>query len=107
MRSATAHRIFESDLRFEVDSAGTDQSANTVLEADHLEWADAIIVMEKKHRNFIRQKFPDYYHKKIIVCLYIPDDFYFMEPALITILKEKVEDVYRRVLLGHPGSEIR
>ncbi|MEO8712986.1 MAG: hypothetical protein ABI405_12720 [Parafilimonas sp.] len=100
MRSATAHKIFESDPRFEVDSAGTDRSANTVLEPVHLEWADAIIVMEKHHRNYIRQKYPDYYNKKKIVCLYIPDDFDFMQPELITILNKRVNDVYLKGLLG-------
>ncbi|MGH2564452.1 MAG: hypothetical protein ACRDE5_08065, partial [Ginsengibacter sp.] len=59
MRSATAHKVFESDKRFEVDSAGTERSANTVLEPEHLEWADAIIVMEKIHRNFIRENYFD------------------------------------------------
>jgi predicted protein tyrosine phosphatase len=100
MRSATAHKIFESDQRFWVDSAGTDKAAATVLEQEHLEWADAIIVMEKHHRTFIRHKYPEYYHKKKIVCLYIPDNFNFMQPELISILKDKVEDVYKKGLLG-------
>lgn len=100
MRSATAHKLFESDPRFEVDSAGTDRSANTVLEPEHLEWADAIIVMEKKHRNYIREEFGDVYRKKKIVCLYIPDDFNYMQPELIAILKNKVEDAYKKGLLG-------
>ena len=100
MRSATAHKIFQSDQRFEVDSAGIDKSASTVLEPEHLEWADVIIVMEKYHRSFIRHTYPEYYNKKKIVCLYIPDDFNFMQPELIAILKNKVEDVYKRGLLG-------
>ena len=101
MRSATAHKIFESDSRFYVDSAGTDKSAEAVLEHEHLVWADAIIVMEKHHRDFIRHKYPEFYKNKKIVCLYIPDDFYFMQPELISILRDKVEDVYKRGLLGH------
>lgn len=100
MRSATAHKIFESDQRFWVDSAGIDNSAATVLEAEHLEWADAIIVMEKHHSNFIRNKYPEYYKKKKIVCLHVPDNFNFMQPELISILKKKVDDVYKRGLLG-------
>lgn len=100
MRSATAHKIFESDPRFDVDSAGTDKSASTVLEPEHLDWADAVLVMEKSHRNFIREKYPEYYKTKKIVCLYIPDDFNFMQPELISILKDKVADVYKRGLLG-------
>ncbi|HLP49669.1 MAG TPA: hypothetical protein VK154_02235 [Chitinophagales bacterium] len=99
MRSATAHKIYEDDPRFEVKSAGTDSSANTVISADILAWADSIIVMEKHHRNYIRQKFPEIYKNKKIVCLYIPDDYDFMQLELISILKDKVEDIYFRKLI--------
>jgi predicted protein tyrosine phosphatase len=107
MRSATAHKIFESDPRFEVDSAGTDKSASTVLEPEQLEWADRVLVMEKSHRNFIKHKYPKYYDKKKIVCLYIPDDFDFMQTELIDILKDKVADVYKRGLLGFPKLRVQ
>ena len=100
MRSATAHKIFEDDKRFEVKSAGTDKSAAVVLSPELMEWADAIIVMEKYHRNFIRANYLNYYEKKKIVCLYIPDEYEFMQPELIAILRDKVEDVYRRGLLN-------
>ena len=99
MRSATARRIFEHDSRFEVKSAGTDKSANTVLSHELLNWADSIVVMEKNHRNFIRKHFPEIYGTKKIVCLYIPDDYDYMQKELIEILKDKVEDVYKRNLL--------
>jgi predicted protein tyrosine phosphatase len=99
MRSATAHKIFEEDIRFEVKSAGTDKTANTVISNEILEWANSIIVMEKHHRNFIRQKFPEVYKSKKIVCLYIPDDYDFMQPELIGILKDKIEDAYSRKLI--------
>jgi predicted protein tyrosine phosphatase len=99
MRSATAHKIYDGDERFEVKSAGTDNSANTVISNELLTWADSIVVMEKHHRNFIRQKFPDIYKNKTIVCLYIPDDYDYMQAELIIILKDKVEDVYKRGLI--------
>jgi len=99
MRSATAYEIYKDDPRFEVDSAGTDKTANVVLEEWHLEWADAIVVMEKHHRNKIRERFPTLYERKPIVCLYIEDIYDFMQPELIAILREKFEDVQRRGLL--------
>ena len=102
MRSATAQKIFENDDRFEVKSAGTDKSAATVLTTELLDWANTIIVMEKYHRNSIRSKFPVHYAAKKIVCLYIPDEYDFMQPELIDILKNKMEDVYKRGLLGIP-----
>jgi predicted protein tyrosine phosphatase len=88
------------DPRFEVKSAGTDESANTVLSEELLNWADAIIVMEKHHRNTIQSQFPDIYEAKKIVCLYIEDLYDLMQPELITLLKDRVENVYKKGLLG-------
>jgi predicted protein tyrosine phosphatase len=99
MRSATAHAIFQHDDRFEVKSAGTSPDASTVLTYDLLEWADVVLVMEKSHRNFIRAKFPKIYESKRIVCLYIPDEYEYMQPELITVLKHRVEDVHKKGLL--------
>ena len=99
IRSATAHKIYENDSRFEVKSAGTDETANTVLSNDILNWADSVVVMEKHHRNYIRKHFPEIYKYKKIVCLYIPDDYDYMQEELIVTLKNKVEDVYGRKLI--------
>jgi predicted protein tyrosine phosphatase len=99
MRSATAQVIYQDDERFEVKSAGTDKSADVVLSIELLKWADAIIVMEKEHRNYIRKKSAEIYEAKKIVCLYIPDEYDFMQSELITTLKAKVENVLARGLL--------
>ena len=61
MRSTTAHEIFKNDTQFEVDSAGTDSGASKVLTQELLDLADSIVVMEKHHRNDIRNRFPDTY----------------------------------------------
>lgn len=100
MRSATAQVIYEQDDRFEVKSAGTDKSARVVVDRELLEWADAVVVMEKYHRNKIRAKFPDLYSSKKIVCLYIEDLYDFMDATLIELLTAKFEDIYRRGLLS-------
>jgi predicted protein tyrosine phosphatase len=96
MRSATAAKIYENDLRFNVDSAGTDKSANVVLEAWHFEWADVIFVMERAHRTKIQTNFPNFYKEKRIFCLHIPDIFDFMQPELVDILREKFEPFYQK-----------
>lgn len=100
MRSATAHRLYENDVRFEVKSAGTAPDAKVVLNLDLLNWADSIVVMEKYHRNIIRKLYPNIYLSKKIVCLYIPDEFDYMQEELIVLLKYKFEDIYVRGLLG-------
>jgi predicted protein tyrosine phosphatase len=96
MRSATAHMIYSEDPRFEVRSAGTDRYAHTVLTEELLSWADTVIVMEREHRDFIRQNFSDIYKTKKIVCLYIRDLYSYMQPELVDLLKIKFEDVYNR-----------
>ncbi len=100
MRSATAHSIYSNDDRFSVLSAGTDKTANVVLTEEHLAWADAVIVMEKHHRNFIQSNFTNFYTIKKIVCLYIPDEYDYMQPELVVTLQRNFESVYGRGLLG-------
>ncbi len=99
MRSATAHEIYKDDDRFEIQSAGTDPSAKIEINESLLDWADSIVVMEKHHRNTIRKKYPELYETKKIVCLYIPDEYDFMDKTLIELLQGKFEDVLRRGLL--------
>ncbi|CAL2101686.1 Phosphotyrosine protein phosphatase [Tenacibaculum sp. 190130A14a] len=99
MRSSTAHEMYKNDQRFEIDSAGTDKETKKIISYKNLSWADTIIVMEKHHRNTIRKQFPDVYENKKIVCLYIPDEYDYMQPELITILKSKFENVNKRGLI--------
>jgi len=99
MRSATANTIFECDDRFEVKSAGTDKSAAIPLTKELLTWANTILVMERTHRNFIRSHYPEIYDSKKIVCMYIPDDYDFMQPELISILKDRIDELFLKGLI--------
>ena len=99
MRSATAEKVFENDARYEVRSAGTDKSATVVLTKELLEWADGIVVMERHHRSKIRKDFPEIFAKKPIACLYIEDEYAFMQKELVYALEDKFEDVVQRGLL--------
>jgi predicted protein tyrosine phosphatase len=94
MRSLTANSIYNADQRFEVKSAGTSKYAQQPITEDLLGWADFIIVMEKHHRNKIRSVFPDIYRTKRIICLYIPDEYDYMQPELVTLLQSKFESIY-------------
>ncbi len=94
MRSKTAEEIYKDDKRFEVKSAGTEPGAIVVLTKEMVEWADLIAVMENHHRNQIRKKFHELYQKKRIVCLHIPDEFDYMQPELIELIKEQFERLY-------------
>lgn len=99
MRSLTAEKLYEHDQRFVVKSAGTDPSARVCLSEELLVWADGIVVMEKHHRNFIRKRFPLLYENKRIVCLYIEDEYEFMQQELVVLLKYRFENILIRRLL--------
>ncbi len=88
MRSSTAETIFASEGRH-VRSAGTDERARVPLDEELVRWADLIFVMEEKHRTIIETLFSEVAEKKQIVVLGIPDNYYYMEPALVEMLKER------------------
>ncbi|MCG7852094.1 MAG: hypothetical protein MIO92_06195 [Methanosarcinaceae archaeon] len=89
LRSPTAEKVFSENPQLEVKSAGVDNDASVPVNLELLEWADIIFVMEKRQRNIIHKKFKDIYKRKRIVCLYIPDDYDYMDPDLIQLLKER------------------
>jgi predicted protein tyrosine phosphatase len=90
LRSPTAEQIFAAYPNTEAASAGTDNDAEVPVTAELIEWADIIFVMEKTHRNKISEKFRRHLKGKRIVCLNIPDEFEFMDPTLVSLLKAKV-----------------
>jgi len=90
LRSPTAETIFSTYSGVEAKSAGVGKEATVPVSAELLDWADLIFVMEKRHRNLIHSRFREVYLRKRIICLYIPDEFEFMDPELICLLEEKV-----------------
>lgn len=90
LRSPTAEHIYAAHPDLEVLSAGTNRDAETVLTAELIAWADLIFVMERAHRNKIQAKFRRSLGRARVICLDIPDDYEFMDPALIRLLKARL-----------------
>jgi predicted protein tyrosine phosphatase len=90
LRSPTAEQVFSTWDGLEVASAGTNNDACVPLDAETVMWADVIFVMERSHRNKVRRKFQRALDGKRIICLDIPDDYEFMERALVSVLISKV-----------------
>ena len=90
LRSPTAEKVFSNRPDLEVKSAGTDRDATVPLTAELIAWADVVVVMETAHRNRVRKKFRDAIEGKRLVVLGIPDEYDYMEPALVEILKVQV-----------------
>jgi predicted protein tyrosine phosphatase len=85
-RSKTAEELFST--QFETMSAGL-YNEKPVTEK-HIEWADTIIVMEESQRKELGKRFPKQYLKKQILCLGIPDTYFYNQPELVEALKEKM-----------------
>lgn len=90
LRSPTAEHLFADWAGVETSSAGLNKSAEVPVSPDLLEWADLIFVMEKAHRTKLSERFKPYLHNKRIVCLNIPDNYDYMDEALIEVLQHKV-----------------
>jgi predicted protein tyrosine phosphatase len=90
LRSPTAEAIFCEYEGLEVESAGLDHSAEVPVSTEMIEWADMIFVMEKSHKNKLGKNFQRFLKGKRVICLDIPDEYEYMEPDLIELLKKKV-----------------
>lgn len=89
LRSPTAEAVFSEHPSVDVDSAGLNNDAEMPLSVEQIEWADLILVMEKAHRRRLNRKFSKALGGKRIVALNIPDDYDYMDPALIDLLKQR------------------
>ncbi len=96
-RSPTAETIYRKHPGLSVRSAGTSPSARHQLSADDLEWADTICVMEDTHLSRIRAKFGVLLAKKSIYVLDIPDEYKYMDPELVTLVRASVDSLVDRL----------
>lgn len=77
---------------FAVKSAGTEPEARIRVNEGHIGWADLIFVMEKKHVRILNEKFGETLNGKKVICLHIPDDYGYMDPELIALLKASLSE---------------
>ncbi|MEG3906600.1 methyltransferase domain-containing protein [Microcoleus sp. w2-18bC1] len=89
-RSLTAEKICEKVSGYSVRSAGTEKGARIRVTEGLVGWADLIFVMEKKHGDRLRSKFPESLEGKKVICLQIPDNYQYMEPELVELLQAKL-----------------
>ncbi len=89
-RSPTAEALFKDHARYEARSAGTSDSARIKVTSSHLNWADLIFCMERKHAEQLHDRFPEELASKSLIVLRIPDDYAFMDPALIELLQDEL-----------------
>jgi protein-tyrosine phosphatase len=91
MRSYTAEVIYNSKGLYSTKSAGTERTARIKITKELLLWADIIFTMEEKQAEYIRNEFIKTVRNKKIIVLGIPNNHYFMEPALNQLINNKVD----------------
>jgi Predicted protein tyrosine phosphatase len=89
-RSATAERVFCKRPDLDVRSAGTSGDAMVRVNQRMLDWADVIFTMDDEQQRSLERMFPSHPALPHVVCLDIPDDYAFLEPALVKLLEERV-----------------
>lgn len=89
-RSPTAEQVWRKHPSLSVRSAGTSQNARHPVSAGDLSWAHVIFVMEEKHKSRLLAEFRRILENKPIHVLDIPDEYKFMEPELVELVRESV-----------------
>ena len=90
LRSPTAERVFADWPGVETASAGLNRAADNPVTPELLEWADLVFVMERAHRSKLSARFRAQLGRARVICLDIPDEYEYMAPDLIALLKARV-----------------
>jgi predicted protein tyrosine phosphatase len=93
LRSPTAEKVFADYPGLEVRSAGLDAACPRPLSAELVGWAERVFVMERRHRDTIRRKFRGTLGSRPVIVLGIPDEYEYMQPELVALLKERVPEL--------------
>jgi predicted protein tyrosine phosphatase len=91
-RSPTAELLFKNHPSHTARSGGTSEKARIRVNEKLLLWADVIFVMERRHKQMLRERFPAALAEKQVVVLDIADDYPFGDVELIEILNEKLSE---------------
>lgn len=90
LRSPTAEHLFAELPGIATASAGTNNDAANPLIGKPVVWADFIFVMERQHRTMLQKKHKAALKDKRLIMLDIPDEYEFMDPALVQLLRAKM-----------------
>jgi len=94
-RSPTAEQVWRRHPRVNARSAGTSSGARHPVCADDLAWADVVVVMEDKHRSRLLAQFRALLAHKTVHVLDIPDEYKYMDPDLVELLRDPVAELLR------------
>lgn len=89
-RSPTAEKVFAGLPDIEVRSRGLARSARRRLTDADVTWADLVLVMEDEHHQRLVEVHRDALAETLVHVLDIPDEYRFMDPELVEVLRAVV-----------------
>jgi predicted protein tyrosine phosphatase len=95
-RSPTAENVYAKHDQLNTRSRGTSSKAARTVSSNDVRWADIILVMESKHRQLLKSKFPAEMRCSQVHVLDIQDDYQFMDPELIQVIRDSVDPLIAR-----------
>ena len=93
--SPTAEKVFGRYSGLETWSTGIMKNDETIDGC--LRWADAIVVMEKHHKEYICKHFAEAIDEKPIFTLDIPDNYFYMQDSLVSLIQERMQPVLKEI----------
>jgi predicted protein tyrosine phosphatase len=94
-RSPTGEQVWRKHPLVNARSGGTSPNARHKVSVDDIRWADVILVMEEKHKARLLAEFTRLLNDKAIHVLDIPDEYKYMDPALVEQLEQSVAPFLR------------
>jgi len=104
-RSPTAVKVFQNDRRMLVRSAGLGDASRHKINASDLLWADLILVMQRKYARRIQVTFNHLDSLPPMESLDIGDDYTFMDPELIAVLRTSVDTALENYHLEREAAD--
>ena len=92
-RSPTAEAVWRNYPDMRVRSAGTSPNARKHVSVDDIRWSHSIFVMEEKHRSRLLAEFGRTIANKPIHVLDIPDEYQYMDPELVDLVRASVASI--------------
>jgi predicted protein tyrosine phosphatase len=96
-RSPTAEQIWRDSESVEVRARGVSPKSQRVLTEEDVRWADVILVMERRHRSHVVDRYRDIVDRACVHVLDIPDEYQFMDPELIEELRSRAGWILARL----------
>lgn len=92
LRSPTAANVLHTEYGYNTRSAGIEEEYAIVpVTARLLMWADEVVVMESWQAQEIHGMLTQMGIQRYVVCLNIDDNYSYMQPELVELIKERYE----------------